>query len=113
MLPSTRSKQRPHRRPLKTRCLCAQELEGRDVPSGFGPWGPTVNLATTVNSPSHDQRPTISKDGLSLYFGSNRPGSAGTMEGSDLYVSQRASVNDPWGAPRKVEALSSAQDDNA
>ena len=56
---------------------------------------------------------TISKDGLSLYFGSNREGAVGTTEGSDLYVTQRATVNDPWGPPQKVEALCSAGDDNA
>jgi WD40-like Beta Propeller Repeat len=113
MLLASRSSDRPHRRRLTTRGLRAMELEGRDVPSGFGPLGTPTNLGSVVNSPFLDQRGTISKDGLSLYFGSNRPGSVGTIEGSDLYVTQRASVNDPWGPPRKVEALSSAWDDNA
>jgi hypothetical protein len=90
-----------------------ERLEDRTVPSQFGPWGAPVNLGSIVNSPALDQRCTISKDGLSLYFGSSRPGSVGTVEGSDLYVSQRASVNDTWGPPQKISALSSIGDDNA
>jgi hypothetical protein len=90
-----------------------ERLEDRCVLSQFGPWDTPVNLGGVVNTPYLDQRCTISKDGLSLYFGSNRPGSVGTVEGSDLYVTQRASVNDPWGPPQKIETLSSAGDDNA
>jgi WD40-like Beta Propeller Repeat len=93
--------------------LAVERLEDRCVLSQFGPWDTPVNLGGVVNTPYLDQRCTISKDGLSLYFGSNRPGSVGTVEGSDLYVTQRASVNDPWGPPQKIETLSSAGDDNA
>jgi len=50
---------------------------------------------------------------LSLFFGSNRPGSVGTAEGTDLYVSKRATEQDPWSLAHKVEALSSPGDDNA
>lgn len=38
----------------------------------------------------------MSKTGLSLYFASNRPGGFG---GLDIYASQRASLDDPWGPP--------------
>ena len=38
--------------------------------------------------------PELSKDELSLYFSSNRPGPFG---GEDVWVSQRASREDPWG----------------
>ncbi|HJZ54610.1 MAG TPA: hypothetical protein VKE74_06605, partial [Gemmataceae bacterium] len=38
----------------------------------------------------------ISPDGLSLYITSNRPGGYGSF---DLWVSQRATKNDPWGTP--------------
>jgi hypothetical protein len=40
--------------------------------------------------------PAISKDGLSLYFGSDRPGGFG---GVDMWVSQRANVEAPWDPP--------------
>src|SRR5262249_60110981 len=67
--------------------LCLEPLEDRCLlDASFGDWGNVTNLGNIVNTPYLDQRGTISKDGLSLYFGSNRPGSVGTVEGSDLYV---------------------------
>jgi hypothetical protein len=55
-----------------------------------------VNLGPVVNSPFIDGGPGLSKDGLSLYFNSNRPGGMGD---ADIWVSQRASEDDPWGPP--------------
>ena len=43
--------------------------------------------------------PFISKTGLSLYFASNRAGGFG---GLDLWVSQRASLDSPWGTPQNL-----------
>ncbi len=62
----------------------------------YSDWSPPVNLGSAINSTFSDQQPAISKDGLSLYFTSNRPGGVGSF---DMYVSQRASVDDPWGSP--------------
>lgn len=62
----------------------------------FPGWAEPSNVGAEVNSASADQHPAISKDGLSLYFISNRPGGFG---GQDIYVSRRESVADPWGAP--------------
>jgi len=62
----------------------------------YGPWGAPVNLGAVVNSPYNDQHPAISKDGLSLYISSARPGGYG---GTDIWVSHRASIDDPWGPP--------------
>ena len=80
-----------------------------DRPGGYGnfdlwvttrktidePWGPPVNLGPTVNSSAYDNHPSISADGLSLYFDSGRPGGYGY----DLWVVTRAAVNDDWGTP--------------
>jgi Tol biopolymer transport system component len=49
-----------------------------------------------VNTAFEDFAPHISKNGLSLYFASTRPGGFG---GEDLWVSRRAKRNDPWGPP--------------
>lgn len=57
-------------------------------------WSTPVNLGPVINSPYTDQHPAISKDGLSLYFTSDRPGGFG---GLDLWVSQRGGVDIPWG----------------
>src|SRR3989442_8663842 len=62
----------------------------------FSDWSAPVNLGPVINSAFSGQGPAISKNGLSLYFTSNRPGGLG---GFDMYVSQRARVDDPWGSP--------------
>jgi Tol biopolymer transport system component len=50
-------------------------------------WSTPVNLGLNVNSPSNELRATLSWDGRTLMFGSNRPGSEG---GSlDLYLTTR------------------------
>lgn len=60
------------------------------------PWGTPVNLGPIVNSPGHAYGPSISADGLSLYFGSDRPGGLG---GDDLFVSTRITIDDSWREP--------------
>ncbi len=65
------------------------------------PWSTPVNLGPTVNSSAQEGGPSISADGLSLffggyYFGAIRPGGYG---GADLWVTMRATVSDPWGTP--------------
>ena len=56
-------------------------------------WGPPVNLGPTVNSPNWDGWPSISPDGLLLFFCSNRPGA---HPWGDIYVARRASRSAPW-----------------
>ena len=49
-----------------------------------------------VNSSSDELRPTVRRDGLEMYFDSNRPGGLG---GTDIWVATRDSVHDPWRTP--------------
>ncbi len=72
----------------------------------FSDWSAPVNLGPPVStlltgSPSEgaDFNPFISRDGLSLYFASDRPGGFG---GFDIWVSERPSVSDPWGEPQNL-----------
>jgi WD40 repeat protein len=58
-------------------------------------WGDPERVPPPVSSQFFDITPTISLDGLSLYFGSNRPGPFSPPM-PDLWVSHRASVNDAW-----------------
>jgi len=58
-------------------------------------FGEPANLGPNINSPNEDLPGSISPDGLSLYFSSNRSGS---MEG-DIYVSTRETTDDAWGTP--------------
>ena len=59
------------------------------------PWGIPKNLGPTVNSNNVEDSPCISTDGLSVYFVSDRGG----LGGSDVYVTNRQSKDDPWGEP--------------
>ena len=59
-------------------------------------WGPPERVPPPVSSPFFDITPSISLDGLDLYFASNRPGPF-SPPWPDLWVSHRASITDPWG----------------
>src|SRR5438128_12442689 len=66
-------------------------------------WSEPVHLDAPVNSRCQDQTPTMSKDELSLYFLSDRPGgfgnlvsTTGCMDNFDLWVAQRTSPDGPW-----------------
>jgi len=68
-------------------------------PSPDAEWGEAVNLGPVVNSPANEIAPTISADGLELYFSdfmANRPGGIGK---SDLWVCRRPTKNSPWSEP--------------
>lgn len=52
----------------------------------FSNWSSPVNLGSTINTESRDGCAFISKDGLSLYFASDRPGGSGGLDISSLPV---------------------------
>ncbi len=57
----------------------------------FGP----ATLAPGLNTASNDNRPNLRRDGLEIFFDSNRSGSAGI----DLWTATRASTSHPWEPP--------------
>jgi hypothetical protein len=57
------------------------------------PWAEAVNLGPLINSSENDSGPSLTPDGLSLFFYSRKPGGFG---GIDIWVTTRATVNDPW-----------------
>lgn len=60
-------------------------------------FGEPINLGPTVNATFCWQgEPSISSDGLSLYFASNRLGGSGD---SDIWVTTRPTGDDDWGEP--------------
>jgi hypothetical protein len=59
-------------------------------------FGDAVNLGPEINTAYDDYSPSLSTDGLNLFFSSDRPGGFG---GHDLWVTSRESLSDPWGAP--------------
>jgi hypothetical protein len=60
------------------------------------PWDPPVNLGPTINSSDTENTPSISADGLTLYFSSWRPGGLGIL---DLWKATRETIDDDWEAP--------------
>ena len=65
----------------------------------YAGWSAPVNLGPTVNSAAGEAGPALSGDGLSLYFASDRQGPVGN---TDIWVSQRPTVNDAWGTPTNL-----------
>jgi len=103
-------------------CTSADNLElyfASDRPGGLGgydlyistrqslndPWGPPINLGATVNGASDEAYPSLSSDGLTLYFSDigtgTRPGGLGAK---DLWTTTRASRSAPWGTPVNLGA---------
>jgi Tol biopolymer transport system component len=64
-------------------------------------WGPPVNLGETVNTNAEDRFPSITANGLELYFSSRRVGGYGY---DDVWVTKRATIKDPWGEPVHLES---------
>ncbi|WP_231583557.1 OmpA family protein [Rufibacter radiotolerans] len=58
-------------------------------------WSTPKNMGRTVNSTSWDSQPSLSADGRTIYFASNRPGGQG---GDDLWVT-KLKDDGSWGAP--------------
>jgi len=65
------------------------------------PWGEPENPGAPINTPSADGEPSLSADGLLLFFRSDRFGGCGE---NDLYVTRRATLADPWGRPENLGA---------
>jgi len=59
-------------------------------------WSEPVNLGPAINTAFNEQGPNLSNDGLTLYFGSDRPGGSGAF---DIWVARRACADCPWDAP--------------
>lgn len=59
-------------------------------------FGTPVNLGSTINSAGYDSTPSLSDDGLTMYFFSERSGGEG---GWDIWTATRATVSSPWGTP--------------
>ena len=81
----------------QTDVSCRQQHFGK-----FSEWSAAVNMGPVVNSANLEYWPMISPNGLSLYFGSNRPGGIPGADRQDIWVTRRASLDAPWGAPRNL-----------
>lgn len=69
-------------------------------------WQAPVNLGPTINTVTNEYNPSLSPDGLVLYFSSDRPGGYGEY---DLWVSVRASEDKEWGEAINLGASVNSQ----
>ncbi len=53
------------------------------------------DLVPGVNTPSVEGQPNLRRDGLEIFFFSNRPGA----NGNDIYAATRSSTSDAWSIP--------------
>jgi hypothetical protein len=73
-------------------------------------WLAPENLGSAVNSPGMEQGASISADGLTLLFQSDRPDGHG---GEDMYMATRSTTTAPWGqAVNMGPGLNSSSHDN-
>ena len=84
----------------------------------FSPWTDAVDAESLpgtselLNTQFNDGCPIQSPSGLSLYMASNRKRFVGDPRTDlDIWVSRRASTDDPWGPPENLEPVNSASDD--
>ncbi len=81
----------------------AQDLWTSRRATRTSPWDPPIPLSA-LNTGVVDEAAEISRDGLELFFTSNRPPSDSA---GDVWMATRATVDDAWGTPVRVPELSS------
>ena len=74
----------------------------------YGEWSSPENLGSTVNSTSRDGCQTLSRDGLSIYFASDRD----TGSDMDLYVAKRSSKSKSFGPGQNLGSINAAGADD-
>jgi len=62
-------------------------------------WQTPENLGSSINTSAHECDPSLSIDGLSLFFDSDRSGGRGSQ---DLWFATRASISDSWNTPTNL-----------
>lgn len=66
--------------------------------------GPKTVVAGGPNSSASDNRPSVTRDGLTIFFDSDRTGGLG---GQDIYYSTRSNTSEPFGPAIHLIGLSS------
>ena len=72
----------------------------------FGSASPIAEL----NTSNIERQPGVRRDGLELFFASDRPGTYGAL---DLWVTTRSTTQDPWGTPVNLGPVVNSTDIDA
>jgi hypothetical protein len=86
-------------------CVVGVVASKADDPPRYSDWSAPINLGPPVNSSDGEAEAFLSKDGRSLFFASRPRTAASPRQGEggwDIFVSQRATVEDPWGEPQNL-----------
>jgi len=93
---------------LRPTAVFAEPDDDNERLGPFGPWSTPVNLGQVVNTGYSEGWAAISKNGLSLYLTSDRPGGVNGKNPTgliEIWVSQRASLDADWGPPVNLDAF--------
>jgi len=71
--------------------------------------GPKTLVAGGPNSSASDNRPSVTRDGLTIFFDSTRTGGLGA---NDIYYSTRSNTSEPFGSAIHLPELSSVSTDS-
>ncbi|MFN3196377.1 MAG: OmpA family protein [Chlorobiota bacterium] len=71
-----------------------------------GKWSDIQNLGIAINSEYWDSQPSISSDGMTLYFSSDRPAS---KSGTNIFYSKR--TREGWSQAKELESVNSNSDE--
>ncbi|HEU5258369.1 MAG TPA: hypothetical protein VFU28_20420 [Vicinamibacterales bacterium] len=91
-------------------CYVAIDFSSLWAAETFGDWSSPVNV-TSLNTASNDEYAVLSRDGLTIYFTSNRPGGLG---GLDLWFATRDSAESLlWSNPQNMGPLVNSEVDDS
>ena len=85
--------------------LGVETVTGPQASAVWSDWSEPVPIEA-VNTPASEMAPTLSKDGLSLYFHSNRADPLGVdppLPGTSIWVSRRACRDCAWQLPARLD----------
>ena len=71
----------------------------------YDEWSSPINVGPPVNTEYNDTYAILSRDELTMYFTSDRPGGLG---GDDLWFATRESADAPWDEPQNMRALNTS-----
>lgn len=80
----------------------ATALMPRADASRLREWSEPVSISPMINTGAEEAGPAISRDGLTLYFQSNRSGSVGTTVNCDIWIARRQSKHQEWDSPENL-----------
>jgi hypothetical protein len=90
-------------------CSVAALAQSPSDGARFGRWSTPINVGPPLNTQYNDMYAELTRDELTVYFTSDRPGGLGL---NDLWVSHRASTDAAWDEPENLAVLNSSFDDS-